>query len=212
MSKLKFKLLDVGNSKLDFGMDDDFLDYLSKSKSTLHKKIKYKKQSLNNAIKKAEDNGDDNRVIKLHAIKDKRNQNGGVGWINKYNRGVIRKETTFKGFNLTTEVDKSQSCVNRLKRMKLTATGMEGFIKKCEAKGDFSVSEKKLEEDFKEKLIANQIIKNNRIVDRVSDELESVKEEKIEENKPLIEKRKFKKMLLPVLAVVVIVFLVTINK
>ena len=101
------------------------------------------------------------------------------------------------------------SCKDKLRTMRLTEQGKIDFIAECEAKGDFTISLVKKKEKVAETLVANQLVKNERAMEKENSKRQAEQEEKEELAKPITETSGFKNMLLPLVAGVGIVVLIS---
>ena len=89
--------------------------------------------------------------------------------------------------------------------MQLTQEGMEMFIKKCEENGDFSASKIKIKEEVAEALLKNDIVKTERALERIENEVKSTEEQIAQKSIP--QNNNLKK-LLPILAIGGIIYLI----
>lgn len=197
MQGLDFGLKDRNQSGLDFGMDESYTDFLSKARARNSRIRNVRKKAIKKAIARAEKKGNDKRVISL-SNKLEQISSTPRGRFVKGQKPVPKK-----------------NCQERLKTMRLTQDGMERFIKTCEEAGDYSASKVVKKEEVAEALLRNEIVKNERVEDRVEDEINSTLKEQAErkedEKKPFYEKKDFIGKILPILAIGGIVYL-TIKK
>ena len=189
MQGLDFGLKDRNQSGLDFGMDESYTDFLSKKRKRKSRIRNVRKKAIKKAIARAEDKGNDKRVISLSNRLEK---------ISSTPRGRFVKGQK--------PVPK-KNCQERLKTMRLTQQGMVEFIKNCEEQGDYSASKVAKKEAVAEELLRNEIVKNERIENRIEDEINSSLEEAKENNLPEVQKADFSKKILPIIAIGGIVFL-----
>lgn len=187
---------------VNFEMDDEsYSDFLAKQMSVKLKDGKSKIGVLQNKLSNAEKQGNDKEVIrlsnKLEAIKilSKLPKKAFVGKSKDELQNIIAKKLDEK------------TCAERLKTMQLTEQGLKDYIKQCEENGDFSASKINKEEELNLELLYSDVIKADRVEQRVEDEEKAI-EEAIKENRtPELQKKDFSKKLLPIMAIFGIVFL-----
>ncbi len=193
MQGLDFGLKDRNHTSLDFGMDESYTNFLSKKRKRKNIKLKKKIRRLKAEKLDAENKGQDKKVIALSGSIAKAVQQG----IKQMPKGSFTPKTK--------ALMKEKNCQEQLATMRLTREGMEEFIKSCEEKGDFSASKIQKKEQVAEALLKNEIVKNERVLDRIDDEIAG--------NNQAIQERNYtdKRKVLPIIAVGLIVFLI-INK
>jgi len=209
MQGLDLGLKDRYKSGLDLGMDDSFSDFLYKKKSKYKLKLKNKLRKLKRYKKLQENRGDDAKVIR---VNDKINKLKSVGRIKfgKTSRDMsprVRIPTSV----LENRGKKLMSCKDKLRTMRLTLDGKEKFIKACEGKGDFTASLVKKKEKIAEILVANDIVKNERAMEKENSKRQAKEEEQTELSKPITETSGFNKMILPIIAGIGILVLIKMN-
>lgn len=187
--------------RVNFEMDESYSDFLAKQMSVKLKDGKSKIGVLQNKLSNAEKEGNDKEVIRLsnrlEAIKilSKLPKKSFVGKSKEELQNIIAKK-----------LDK-KTCLERLKTMQLTEQGLKDYIKQCEENGDFSASKISKEEELDLELLYSDVIKSERVEQRVEDE-EKTMEEAIKENKtPELQTKGFSKKILPIMAIFGIVLL-----
>jgi len=203
MRGLDFGLKDANQSGLDFGMDESYSDFISKKMSKVLSKRAFKSKVLRKKLKEAEKRGDDKQVITLNNRLERialLPKTANKRFFGKKGKEMIRKQVSKKMAE--------KNCVDRLKTMRLTQEGMEDFIAKCEAEGDFSASKIKKKEKIADELLVNEVVKQERVEDRVEDEITATEEAVKEATKPVTQKKGFEKKILPIVAICGIVFLI----
>jgi len=180
-----YNLKQVGNQVLDLDMDGDYTDHIYKQKDLINKQVAQNLADLQKAKREAEIQGNDQMVIEFYEEIERLKLEGSDMF-------EVQKNPNVK------------TCVEKLQEMQLTQEGMEMFIKKCEENGDFSASEVKKQEAVAEELLKNDIVKTERALTRIDDEIKSTEEQIARKASP---KNNLKK-LLPILAIGGIIYLI----
>lgn len=180
-----YELKQIQNQVLDLDMDGDYTDHLYKQMDLINKEVAQNLADLEEAKRQAEIQGNDQMVIKFYEEIERLKLEGSDMF-------EVQKNPNLK------------SCVEKLREMQLTQEGIEMFVKKCEENGDYSVSKIRKKEEIAEALLENEIVQNERTIQRIEDEITSAKEQAEANANP----RKHLKKIFPLLAIGGIIFLI----
>jgi hypothetical protein len=182
-------------------MDEYYSDFLAKQMSVRLNDKKSKIIVLQKKLSNAEKEGNDKEVIRL----SKRIE--AINILSKLPKESFVEKRKGDLQNIIAKKLDEKTCSEWLKTMKLTEQGLKDYIKKCEENGDFSASKVKEKEELELELLHSDVIKEERVEQRVEDE-EKAMEEAIKENRtPELKKKDFSNKILPIMAIFGIVFL-----